>query len=192
MSRIGLARIAVLSVCALGALSGLARAAEPIRDDATGLSVRPPDGYQAQKTEGDPRYAAVFAVQKPNESETGCKIAFQPAAAGATNEPALSQDEINAFTRKKEWMDLVRATLALRYDVATVEPFDVQGLSGAAAVADFKPIEGEPKAGDMRSYLVVFDTPKGRTTIVCVGEKAGFDGRRRDFEAIARGVEPPR
>lgn len=165
--------------------------AEPVRDEATGLSIEPPAGYTARKAEGDTRYAAVYAVQKGAEDDTGCKIAFQPTPPGA-GEPKLSQEDINAFTRKKEWTDLVRATLALRYEVATVEPFDHQGLMGAAVVADFKAVEGEEKPPEVRSYLVVLDTPKGRTTIVCVGDKASFDARRPEFEAIARSVVPPR
>lgn len=184
-----------------GALTGLALlaagavfspvAAEPVRDEATGLSIEPPAGYTARKAEGDTRYAAVYAVQKGGEDDTGCKIAFQPTPPAA-GEPKLSQEDINAFTRKKEWTDLIRATLALRYEVATVEPFDHQGLMGAAVVADFKAVEGEEKPPEVRSYLVVIDTPKGRTTIVCVGDKAGFEARRAEFEAVARSVSPPR
>lgn len=166
--------------------------AEPMRDEATGLSVTPPPGYVVRKAEGDPRYAAVYAVQKGAEEDTGCKIAFQPTPTPGAEETKLTQEDINAFTRKKEWTELIRATLALRYDVASVEAFDNQGLSGAAVVADFKPVEGEAKPPEMRSYLVVIDTPKGRTTIVCVGDKAGFDGRKAEFEAIARSVTPPR
>lgn len=189
MSPKGVALLTGLALMAGGAL-----AAEPVRDEATGLSLSPPQGYSARKAEGDPRYAAVYAVQKEGEDDTGCKIAFQPTQAPVpgSGETALTQDDINAFTRKKEWGDLIRATLALRYDVATVEPFENQGVSGAAVVADFKPVEGEAKPPEVRSYLVVIDTPKGRTTIVCVGEKAGFDGRRPEFEAIARSVSPPR
>lgn len=188
MSLKGVAFLAGLALSAAPAV-----AAEPVKDEATGLSVTPPPGYAARKAEGDPRYAAVYAVQKSGEDDTGCKIAFQPTApAGGAAEPALTQDDINAFTRKKEWTDLVRATLALRYDVASVDPFDNNGLSGAAVVADFKPVEGEAKPPDVRSYLVVIDTPKGRTTIVCVGDKAGFAGRKAEFEAIARSVAPPR
>lgn len=188
MSPKGLSVIAFLSLLVMPV-----HAAELVRDEATGLSIQPPEGYVAKKAEGDPRYAAVYAVQKAGEVETGCKVAFQPTAQPAQSaEPALSQDEINTFTRKKEWFDLVRATLALRYDVASVEPLDHQGLLGAAVVADFKPIEDEPKAADVRSYLVVFDTPKGRTTIVCVGDKKSFDARKPEFESIARGVAPPR
>jgi hypothetical protein len=174
-------------------LAGAAHAAEPVRDEASGLAIQPPDGYAATRAEGDPRYVAVYAVQKQGEVDTGCKIAFQPTQAQpGASEPALSQAEINAFTQKKEWIDLIRATLALRYEVATVEPFPHAGLSGAAVVADFKPIEGEPKTAEVRSFLVVYDTPKGRTTIVCVGDKAGFEKRKSEFEAIARSVSPPR
>lgn len=165
-------------------------AAEPVRDEATGLSIAPPAGYVATRAESDARYAAVYAVQKKDEVDTGCKVAFQPAVANP--EQPLSQDDINRFTRQKEWTDLIRATLALRYNVASVEAFDHQGLMGAQVVADFKPIEGEPKTEDVRSYLVVVDTPKGRTTIVCVGDKKTFEGRRKEFEAVARSVSPPR
>ncbi|HEY0293075.1 MAG TPA: hypothetical protein VGC51_12220 [Hansschlegelia sp.] len=178
--------VVTASVLALSATTCLA--AEPLKDEASGLAVLPPDGYEASKAEGDPRYAAVFAVQKGGEADTGCKVAFQAAPQNA----ALGQEEINAFTQKKEWIDLIRATLALRYDVASVDPFEQGGLAGAAVVADFKPVEGEPRASDVRSYLVLIDTPKGRTTIVCVGDKAGFDARKPEFEAIARAVSPPR
>lgn len=178
----------------LAILAGVApaRAVEPVKDAETGLSIQPPNGYEARKTEGDPRYKAVYTVQKQGEVDTGCKVAFQPHQSAAAGEQQLSQDEINAFTRRKEWIDLIRATLALRYEVATVEPFEQQGLNGAAVVADFKTAEGEPKAEQVRSYLVVLDSPKGRTTVVCVGEKASFEARRREFEAIVRSVSPPR
>lgn len=173
---------------ALGLIASAAVAAEPLRDDPSGLVVLPPEGYQATKTEADPRYAAVFAVQKAGESDTGCKVAFQAAPQNGT----LSQEEINAFAQKKEWIDLIKATLALRYDVASVDPFEQGGVAGAAVVADFKPVEGEPRASEVRSYLVLLDTPKGRTTVVCVGDKAGFDTRKGEFEAVARSVSPPR
>lgn len=166
--------------------------AEPLRDEATGLAVEPPEGYEAKKAEGDARYAAVYAVQKKGEVDTGCKVAFQPVQSNLPAEEKLNQDEINSLTRQQKWMDLVRATLAIRYDVKSVERIEQQGLAGAAVVGDFAGGEGEPKDSGVRSYLVVFDTPKGRTTIVCVGEKKDFDGRRKDFEAIARGVSPPK
>ncbi len=178
----------VAYVLATAFMMGGAFAAEPLRDEATGLAVLPPEGYEASRAEGDARYAVVFAVQKANEAETGCKIAFQAAPQNA----GLSQAEINAFTQKKEWTELIRATLSLRYDVESVMPFEQGGLAGAAVVADFKSTEGEPKAAELRSYLVLIDTPKGRTTVVCVGDKAGFEGRKPEFEAIARAVSPPR
>lgn len=181
------ARGALIAV-ALALAAGPAAAAEPVHDEATGLVVTPPDGYVAKKTEGDPRYAVVYAVQKGEDAETGCKVAFQPAPQNA----GLAQEEINAFTQKKEWVDLIRATLALRYDVASVAPFEQAGVAGAAVVADFKPLDGEPRGAEVRSYLVLIDTPKGRTTVVCVGDKAEFDAQKPEFEAIARAVSPPR
>jgi hypothetical protein len=177
-----------LLVCLVLALGGAAQAAEPVRDDASGLEIRPPEGYEAKKTAGDPRYAVVYAVQKGEEADTGCKVAFQPAPQNAT----LKQEEINAFSQKKEWTDLIKATLALRYDVASVDPFEQAGVAGAAVVADFKPMEGDERASQVRSYLVLLDTPKGRTTVICVSDKDQFDTRRPEFEAVARAVAPPR
>lgn len=185
------ARVVVRLIAFVG-LTGTALA-QPVKDDATGLAMQPPAGYEARKAEGDPRYSAVYAVQKQGEVDTGCKIAFQSTQqTGPGAEAPLNQEDINAFAQKKEWIELIRATLALRYDVASVEPFLNDGLSGASVVADFKPVEGEAKPDDVRSYLVVLDTPKGRTTIVCVGDKAGFAKRKPEFEAIARSVSPPR
>jgi hypothetical protein len=180
----------ILGCAAFAGVAGpeAARAGALLRDEPTGLSVQPPDGYEAKKTEGDARYAVVFAVQKNGDDDTGCKVAFQPAPQNA----GLSQEEINAFTQKKEWTELIRATLALRYDVSSIDPFEQAGLAGAAVVADFKPVEAEPRAAEVRSYLVLLDTPKGRTTVVCVGDKGDFDARRAEFEQIARAVAAPR
>jgi hypothetical protein len=177
--------VAILATCGL-ALH--AASAAPVRDEASGLVVDPPEGYVVVKAAADARYAVVYSVKKADEEDTGCKVAFQAAPQNAP----LTQEDINAFSSKPEWANLVKATLALVYEVASVEPFEQAGVAGAAAVADFKPIEDQPRAGEVRSYLVLLDTPKGRTTVVCVGEKAGFEARKPEFEKIARTVSPPR
>lgn len=177
-----------MCLAAVFALAGAAASAEPVRDEASGLVIDPPPGYSAQKIDGGVRYAASYAVRKADESDPGCRVGFQSSPQNA----GLAQEEINAFTAKPEWNDLIRATLALYYDVVSLEPFEQAGLSGAAVVGDIKPVPDQPKMPDARSYFVLLDTPKGRTTVVCVVDKAKFDGRRAEFEAVARSVQPPR
>lgn len=162
--------------------------AEPVRDEASGLVITAPAGYTAQKIDGGYRYAASYAVRKADPNDPGCRVGFQVSPQNA----GLSQAEINAFTAKPEWNDLIKATLALYYDVLSVQPFEQDGLSGAAVVGDIKPVEGQPTLGEARSYFVLLDTPKGRTTVVCVAGRAQFDARRPEFEAVARSVQPPR
>lgn len=179
-------RVSVLVAAALLSAPALA---EPARDEATGLAVDPPPGYAAHRTDAGQRYAAAFDIRKPDPSEPGCRVGFQESPQNA----GLTQDQINAFTAKKEWNDLIRATLALYYDVVSVEPFEQAGLAGAAVVGDIKPAEGQPPANaNARSYFVLLDTPRGRTTVVCVTAKEQFDQHRAEFEAVARSVQPPR
>ncbi|GLK56513.1 hypothetical protein JOD31_002546 [Methylopila capsulata] len=170
-----------------GLLVATAAAADPVRDEATGLAIDAPAGYVAEKIDGGARYAASFAIRKGDGAEPGCRVGFQAAPQNA----GLSQAEINAFTAKSEWSDLIKATLALYYDVVSVAPFEQGGLAGSAVVGDVKATDGQP-APDARSYFVLVDTPKGRTTVVCVADKAAFDARRAEFEAVARSVQPPR
>ncbi|GLK80139.1 hypothetical protein [Methylopila turkensis] len=170
------------------AILPFAAAAEPVRDEPSGLTIDPPAGYSAEKIDGGQRYAAAFNVKKAGADEPGCRVGFQASPQNA----GLTQEEINAFTAKPEWTDLIKATLALYYDVASVDPFEQGGLAGAAVIGDIKAAEGETQAPDARSYLVLLDTPKGRTTLVCVAARADFDARRAEFEAVARAVQPPR
>lgn len=175
-------------VAAAFVLVSVAAQATPVHDEASGLVIDAPPGYAAHKIDGGFRYAASYAVRKDDQSDPGCRVGFQVSPQNA----GLSQAEINAFTAKPEWNDLIKATLALYYDVISVEPFEHNGLAGAAVVGDIKPVEGQPPMAEARSYFVLLDTPKGRTTVVCVVGKAQFDARRPEFEAVARSVQPPR
>ena len=166
-----------------------AASAQAVRDDATGLAVDPPPGYAARQTAASGPYAVAFDVKTTADRNTGCRVAFQPVSKNNT----LSQADINAFTAKPEWSDLVRATLALVYEVRSIEPFEHAGVRGAAVVADFKSVpDASPHAAEVRTLLVMLETPKGRTTTVCVGARRDFDARRPGFEAVARGTTLPR
>jgi hypothetical protein len=163
--------------------------AQPLSDPASGLAITPPPGYVARTVAPTGNYTIAFDVKKPDDKDTGCRVAFQPVPQNAS----LTQDEINAFTAKPEWPDLVRTTMSRIYVVISLDPFEHAGVRGAVVVGDFKlPPNAPPRAGEIRSWLALLETPKGRTSAACVAEKTSFDARRGEFDAVARGVTLPK
>ena len=83
--------------------------------------------------------------------------------------------------------------LTTNYDVSAADRFNVNGIGGIAMIGDFKSRPGLPaRAQDVRTLFMLVETPKGRTTTICVGEKQDFDARRAEFERVARSASPPR
>lgn len=119
----------------------------------------------------------------------GCRVGFQ----SAPQNNDLTQAQINEQAGKPEWRNLVRATMELIYDVTSIESFEHDGVQGAVVIATIKPRDGlPPEAKDVRNFLVMLETPKGRTNVVCVDMKDSFDARRAEFEQIVRAVKMPR
>jgi hypothetical protein len=159
---------------------------EPVRDNTSGLTVVPPAGYSASQVA--PTETRI-SVKKPSDRDTGCQVAFTPMPRNA----AYTQDEINRLTATRQWLDLARATITLNYDVLDIAPFAQGDIRGVEFVGDLKQRPGiPPRSQDIRTLFFLLETPKGRTTTVCVGEKASFDARRIEFDAVAHGVTPPR
>lgn len=166
-----------------------AAAAEAVRDDSTGLSIDPPEGYEVRTLPSTDQYAAIFEVKKPGDKDTGCRVAFQNAPTNAS----LSQEQINDQTSKEEWGKMVRSNLEKSYEVQDLNTFEHTGVKGAAIVGDIKPrAELPPRAQEVRTLLVILETPKGRTSTVCVGEKDDFANRRPEFEQVARATTLPK
>ncbi|MCA6116478.1 hypothetical protein J6524_16455 [Bradyrhizobium sp. WSM 1738] len=164
-------------------------AAEPLRDESTGLAIDPPQGYIARVLAPTPTFVVRFEVKKPSDRDTGCQVAFTPLPQNAE----LKQSEINDIVEGQRWIDLARATVAINYDVSATDRFNVNGIGGIAMIGDFKPRPGLPaRAQDVRTLFMLVETPKGRTTTICVGEKQDFDARRAEFENVARSASPPR
>ena len=168
--------------------AGSARA-ELVRDDASGLTVVPPEGYSAGKLTPTETFTARFAVKKPDDRDTGCQVAFTPLPQNA----AYTQDQLNGVMASRLWLDLARATLTLNYNVIDEAPFAQGDIHGLMLVGDLKQRPGiPPRSQDVRTLFFILETPKGRTTTVCVGEKTNFDVRRSEFEAVVHGVTLPR
>ena len=162
--------------------------AEAVRDAGTGLQVDAPPGYAARAVTPGPGQKARFEVKTPTDGDTGCQVAFTP----APQNKKLSQAQINAGMRGEDWREKARAALSNLYDVAETLPFQAGRREGVVVVADFKPRpQLPPRAALVRTLFVIQETPNGRTSTVCVGEKADFVTRRPEFLAVAAGATPP-
>ncbi|WP_159997840.1 hypothetical protein [Roseomonas sp. 18066] len=187
MFRTALRLTAPLLTCTL--LAGTALAA-PLRDAASGLTVNPPPGYEASVMPPTGPQTARFQIRRGDDRDTGCQTAFTPAPQNAQ----LSQAQINQLALSPGWQEIARKTLTSTiYDILSAERFDLDGLTGLQMIADFKADPRlPPRSRELRSYFVILETPKGRTSTVCVGEKASFATRQAEFVAVARGASPPR
>jgi hypothetical protein len=109
---------------------------ESLRDDATGLTIAPPEGYIATQMTPAPAgtFPARFSVKKPSDRDTGCQVAFTPLPQNA----GLTQDEINHVMATSQWLDLARASIALNYDVLDTAPFAHGDIRGVALVGLIK------------------------------------------------------
>jgi hypothetical protein len=163
--------------------------ADFVYDNASGLAVTPPEGYSAARIAPDATFAARISVKKPDDRDTGCQVAFEPLPQNA----GYTQDQLNSVMASRPWLDLARASLLVLYHEIDIAPFAHAGVGGVVMVADLKPRAGVPsRSQEVRTLFFIRETPKGRTTTVCVGEKANFDARRIEFETVARGATPPR
>jgi hypothetical protein len=168
-------------------LSTAAQAA-PLRDGVTGLSVTPPPGYVAEALVPGGGHTARFAVRRPGETDVGCQVGFSPAPRNAV----LSQTQINTMIDSDAWQDVAKAALAPVYDVTGAATADHAGIRNLILLADFKPRrELPPTAREMRTYFAIMETPRGRTSIVCVGRKGEFSARRVEFDAVTLGTSTP-
>ena len=162
--------------------------AVPLRDSASGLAVDPPASYSARAGTPDAQHAARISLKRPDDTDGGCELGFSANAANAR----LTQPQINALIGGDESQDRYKAGLSPVYDVLSSAVTDLGPIRVLVLQADFKPRpELPPRAREVRSYFAIMETPRGRTTLVCVADRADFAGRFAEFGAILRSVEAP-
>jgi hypothetical protein len=163
--------------------------AEPLHDPTTGLAIDPPPSYVARALRPTSTFVSRFQVKKATDRDTGCQVAFTPQSQNG----GFTQNEINAILQKAQWLDVARATIAINYDLHATDPFQHGDLIGVAIVGDIKARPSiPPRSQEIRTLFIIIETPKGRATTICVGERADFDTRRSEFEAVARATTVPR
>ena len=99
---------------------------------------------------------------------------------------------MNTLIRTPGWQNVARATLERIYDIRGMSTLEMGPRAGLQIQADFKPLPSlPPRAQQLRSLFGIFETPRGRTTTVCVFEKSEAEARQGDFLALLRGITPP-
>jgi hypothetical protein len=181
---------AAAGAAALAAIAGCGTAAaQDLELAVSGFAVAPPSGYVAKAAAPSSPSYYVVDLTKPAEPATGCEASFEV----LPGFNLFSQDALNRQTDRPGWEEFYRDGLGPFYDVRSVERFDHAGVRGAvvqgisrsrAAVAGW--VANRP------SLIFVLYTPKGRSEVRCFSEAAVFEAHRAEFEAVARGVTPPR
>lgn len=176
----------LLSLCLPALALALPASAQMLRDDASGLSITPPPGYTATPSpERSGPSRPVFDVRTAGDTDTGCRIAVSEAAANA----GLTQAEINAHATSQSYKETVAGLFSTVYEIRALETVTHAGITGVAAIGDLRPREGMPqRAQEVRSLLVLLETPRQRITLGCVGERRDFRERLPQFEAVLRGL----
>jgi hypothetical protein len=154
----------------------------PLPAVAAELTVAAPSGFVVRPA--TPSGSQTSAVEVAREADdAGCEVAFRKAA----SQIQLSQAEINALAAKPDFIQTLRHELGTKFDSAEIRTFSAGDVVGGALV-------GAPvgSGGSVRALLVLLDTPEGRTMVSCSAGTAQFDALLPDFEAIARGVKPPK
>src|SRR5262245_57295701 len=111
-----------------------ATAAEAVRDEATGLSVTPPDGYVVQREAPPPaiRAAARFSLRKPlDPPATGCTVDAQllPAIDDTSSVLARMLSE-RSQQGKASWRDKALLQIMQTVLVQSSQPYAQDGTEG--------------------------------------------------------------
>ncbi|MCR0985226.1 hypothetical protein [Roseomonas populi] len=173
----------LVSLCVPAAAS----AQSPARDAASGLAVAPPPGYAARALAPRQGQAARFEVKTPSDTDTGCQVAFTP----APQNNRFTQAQLDRTMRGAEWQEMARKAVSTLYDIQDAGTFETKGRTGFTMTGDFHGEGLPPRAREIRTLFVIQETPRGRTSTVCVGERAGFEARRAEFMAVATGATAP-
>jgi hypothetical protein len=176
---------------AAGLWMGCSQGAMAFSDPSTGFGVRPIAGYTVEATSARRQFDVGVGLnpiaERPGKAGTGsyvCEVGFKAAAANA----GLSKAEINALVGKVEWLNLMRASIELAFNVTAVRRFTLDGFRGVEFEAT--PKMG-PGAADVRVFGSIVETARGRVTQMCVTVKDDYRRALPQFRAIRAGITLP-
>jgi tetratricopeptide (TPR) repeat protein len=158
---------------------------EPVKDEPSGLALRPPAGYSAHLVNPSTGRPSEIVATRSTEPFAKCVINFDSAA---TSPP---QEELNAKSALQRDDD--RAEIGRYYDLQESAEFIHDGVHGTvlSGVSKTRTDVANWRAG-VPTLIFIFYTPKGATKVRCEATTAAFQAQRPEFEAVARSVILPR
>lgn|GEM_PF-1547477 len=173
------------------ALAGPA-AAQAVSDAASGLGLTAPPGYGASRLPPRGNNAVAYGVRRIEDRDTGCQVAFARAPGNAP----FSQAELNEAARGEPWRSAARRTVSAAFELDRAEGFAHAGMQGLLMEGRPRQRDGmgeaaRERAGQLRVFFVILETPLGRTSTVCIAEAVDFPVRQAEFLALVRATRPP-
>lgn len=158
-----------------------------------GLSIDPPATFIV--TQGKPGEQALLKIKsatgKPpaaNVDGSLCGVGFREAPQYAN----MTQAQLNQQTGGEEWHGMALATLRLLLDVDAGKPVDLHGIRGMEFIGAPKAGVADARSKNVRMFLTMFDTPKGRTSFSCATTVDALEQALPVFRAIRDTLQPAR
>jgi hypothetical protein len=191
MIRISKSQVAQFIGLVAGSLLVPAMALAEFSDPSTGFAIRPPAGFTTQPTtrrQFDVGVGITSTTGLPAAAGTSafiCESGFKAAA----NNNDLTQAEINAFVDKPEWRKLIRSTFELIGTVTAERRFTQEGYRGVELQVTPK---AGPDAANVRMFVALVETTKGRTTLLCNTTRKDIGKGLPVFRAIRASITLPK
>lgn len=155
--------------------------AQAVQHPQTGLAVTPPAGYVA-RPHTKSGFTAGIVVARQDDANSFCHVDFSALTQAAIT--SSTQDQLNEMLRKVDQKEAMKGS----FETQTLEQIEHAGVFGAVFIGRFTKSPWPNHA----SLMVVYYTPRGRTTVSCFSLPATFTARRPEFMAVARAVTLPR
>jgi hypothetical protein len=179
---------ALLALAALSPTGAHAFSADP----ASGFGIRPPAPFVAEQTTNRRQFDVGVGIRSTTGAPAGagtspyvCEAGFKAAPQNAS----LSRAEINALMDKPEWANLARATMELVFDITAQQRFTLEGYRGVEFRGQPK---AEPASANIRMFMSMVETSKGRVSMICVTDRASFAKGLPQFRAIRATINLPK
>jgi hypothetical protein len=163
-----------------------------VQDPASGFGIRPPAPFVAEQTTARRQFdfgvGVTSTTGKPGLAGTG-KYVCEGGFKAASQNNGLTRAEINALVDKPEWVNLAKAAFEIAFRVTAQRRFTLEGYRGMEFEAAPK---GGPGGEDVRVFISLVETSKGRVTLLCLTQKADYAAARSQFRAIRASINLPK
>ncbi|MCA0401248.1 MAG: hypothetical protein LCH38_10590 [Proteobacteria bacterium] len=172
-------------------LFGIATAAQAYKHEDTGLEVNLSGDFTVTEGPAKPGQSVIVHVNTKSgtpkaRNVDGNLCAITVIEAAANN--GLEQDTINKAIVSEAFQGPLKASIGRVFTLSELRSFNLKDVMGLE-------FEGDPKLGpdaeNIRAFFSLMETSAGRTTLICVTDKAGYAAALPVFRTIRTGVTPP-